>query len=172
MRRRRLQDGVLGSIREIIFGLEDSLVSTLGVVTGIAAGTGNSYVVILSGLVLVVVESISMSAGSYLSSKAATEVDRADHERPLRAGAVMFISYIVGGLFPLAPYLLLPIHLAYAPSIIVTVLMLFLVGVWKGKMTKRSLFRSGVEMMTVSLTAAVLGYVIGRLVAHWAGVAV
>ena len=28
------------SIREIVFGLEDSLVSTLGAITGIAAGTG------------------------------------------------------------------------------------------------------------------------------------
>lgn len=172
MHLRKKLDGVAGSIREIIFGLEDSLVSTLGAVTGIAAGTQNSYVVILSGLVLVVVESISMSAGSYLSSKAAAEVEHADHERPLRAGAVMFVFYIIGGLFPLLPYLLLPIHLAYAPSIGATVLMLFLVGAWKGKMTKRSLVRSGMEMAAISLTAALLGFLIGRLVAHWAGVAV
>lgn len=60
---------LLGSIREIVFGLEDSLVSTIGVVAGIAAGTGNQQIVILSGIVLVVVEALSMSAGSFLSSQ-------------------------------------------------------------------------------------------------------
>lgn len=60
---------LLGSIREIVFGLEDSLVSTIGVVAGIAAGTGDQQIVILSGSVLVVVEALSMAAGSFLSSQ-------------------------------------------------------------------------------------------------------
>lgn len=59
----------MGSIREIVFGLEDSLVSTIGVVAGIAAGTGDQKIVILSGMVLIVVEALSMSAGSFLSSQ-------------------------------------------------------------------------------------------------------
>lgn len=60
---------LLGSIREIVFGLEDSLVSTIGVVAGIAAGTGDKKIVVLSGVVLVVVEALSMATGSFLSSK-------------------------------------------------------------------------------------------------------
>lgn len=171
--------GVAGSLREIVFGLEDSFVSTLGAVTGIAAGTESTYVVILSGLVLVVVEALSMSAGSYLSSKTAMEVETAhgrvrgrDYtaERPLRAGIVMLFAYVLGGMFPLAPYLFLPIEQAYAPSIIVTVLLLFGLGAWKTVFTKRSWWKSGIEMATVSLTAAVLGFLIGRLVANVAGV--
>lgn len=63
------RDGLLSRIRDLIFGLEDSLVSTLGVVIGVAAGTADRSVVILSGLVLVAVEAISMAAGSFLSSK-------------------------------------------------------------------------------------------------------
>ncbi len=64
-----VQSKLLGSIREIVFGLEDSLVSTIGVVAGIAAGTGDQKIVILSGTVLVVVEALSMAAGSFLSSQ-------------------------------------------------------------------------------------------------------
>ncbi len=60
---------LLDSIREIIFGLGDGLVSTLGVVVGVAAGTNDSRIVIITGLVLIVVEALSMAAGSYLSSK-------------------------------------------------------------------------------------------------------
>lgn len=66
--------GVLGSIRELVFGLEDSLVSTVGVVIGVAAGTEDRQVVILTGVVLVVVEALSMAAGSFLSSKSHREM--------------------------------------------------------------------------------------------------
>jgi VIT1/CCC1 family predicted Fe2+/Mn2+ transporter len=62
-------DGITSSIRELIFGLEDGIVSTGGAVIGIAAGTGDKKVVILSGIVIVIVEALSMAAGTYLSSK-------------------------------------------------------------------------------------------------------
>lgn len=62
------------SIRELIFGLEDGMVSTLGVIVGIAAGTGQRSVVILSGFVVIAVEALSMAAGSYLSNKSDQEL--------------------------------------------------------------------------------------------------
>lgn len=60
---------LLSAIRELVFGLEDGLVSTMGAVAGVAAGTGDARVVVLSGLVLIAVEALSMAAGSYLSNK-------------------------------------------------------------------------------------------------------
>jgi len=66
----------MGSLyREIVFGLEDSLVSTLGAVTGIAAAAANNKTVILAGIVYVAVESLSMVAGSFISSKTEAEVE-------------------------------------------------------------------------------------------------
>lgn len=56
-------------MRELVFGLEDGLVSTMGAVAGVAAGTGDARVVVLTGAVLIVVEALSMAAGSYLSNK-------------------------------------------------------------------------------------------------------
>ncbi len=63
-----------GSVREVVFGLEDSFVSTMGAVSGIAVGSGDSHAVVLAGLVVISVEAISMAASSFLSSKAAKEV--------------------------------------------------------------------------------------------------
>src|SRR5689334_1511262 len=65
---------LLDAIRELVFGLEDGLVSTLGAVAGIAAGTEDGRIVVLSGLVLVSVEALSMAAGSYLSNKSHREM--------------------------------------------------------------------------------------------------
>ncbi len=61
------------NIRDIVFGLEDGMVSTLGVVVGVAIGSGNHWVTLLAGVVVIFVESLSMSAGSYLSSKSERE---------------------------------------------------------------------------------------------------
>lgn len=62
-------------LREIVFGLEDGMVSTLGAVTGIASATGSQFSTLLSGLVVVSVESISMAVGSYLSNKSEKDTD-------------------------------------------------------------------------------------------------
>ncbi|MFA6307715.1 MAG: VIT1/CCC1 transporter family protein [Patescibacteria group bacterium] len=59
---------VADSIREIVFGMEDGMVSTLGTITGIAVGSQNHFVVILAGLVIISVESISMGIGVYISN--------------------------------------------------------------------------------------------------------
>lgn len=61
------------NIRDIVFGLEDGMVSTLGVVVGIAIGSGDRWTTLLAGVVVIFVESLSMSAGSYLSSKSERE---------------------------------------------------------------------------------------------------
>ncbi len=58
----------INNIREIVFGLQDGMVSTLGAITGIAIGSHDQYTVILAGFSIIVVESISMAIGSYTSS--------------------------------------------------------------------------------------------------------
>lgn len=71
------QDSKLSNnIREIIFGAEDGMVSTLGAITGIAVGTASSKIVLLSGLVIIAVESISMGIGSYLSNKSVMDLSK------------------------------------------------------------------------------------------------
>jgi len=56
-------------LREAVFGTQDGLISTVGALTGIAAGTHNRETVVIAGCVIIAVESLSMAAGSYLSSK-------------------------------------------------------------------------------------------------------
>ncbi len=65
---------ILNKLREIVFGMEDGMVSTLGAITGIAVGSGSHYTVILSGCVIIAVESISMGIGSYVSNKSESDV--------------------------------------------------------------------------------------------------
>ncbi|OGY91705.1 MAG: hypothetical protein A3B31_02200 [Candidatus Komeilibacteria bacterium RIFCSPLOWO2_01_FULL_53_11] len=70
------QSPILDVMREIVFGAEDGMVSTVGSLTGIAAATNNPVTVILAGCVIVAVESISMGVGVYLSTKSVLAIDK------------------------------------------------------------------------------------------------
>ena len=64
----RMPGFIRSKLHDAVFGMQDGLVSTLEALTGIAAGTQSGAIVILSGLVIVTVESRCMAAGSYLSA--------------------------------------------------------------------------------------------------------
>lgn len=62
-------NGVSTNIRQIVFGMQDGMISTLGAITGIAIGSANPFFVMLAGVAIISVESISMGIGSYTSSR-------------------------------------------------------------------------------------------------------
>lgn len=215
------------SLRDAVFGVQDGLISTLGALTGIAAGTQNKNAVAIAGLVIITVESLSMAAGSYLSSKSQKQLlerllkeeeetilkdpegekkeiwalyrargykdkeiamiekrlfsnkqllleDMAHKElgicpksmeEPGGNALVMGLAYIIGGLIPVTPYLLLPVQSAMKLSIVMTIGALFVFGGMKGSLVRQPWWKSGLEMLTVAGLAGVAGYLIGR----WAG---
>jgi VIT1/CCC1 family predicted Fe2+/Mn2+ transporter len=63
-------------IREIVFGVQDGLLTTLGIVTGVGSATADRTAIILTGLISLIVGMISMGAGEYLGGKAEREVVR------------------------------------------------------------------------------------------------
>src|SRR5688572_18886204 len=95
-------------VRSLMFGLQDGLVSTTGVVVGISSGVSDKSIIILASLVAVSVEATSMAAGQYSSEKAVHQMDKTGkHTDSLLLGAaIMFFSYFFGGLFPIIPTIL------------------------------------------------------------------
>jgi VIT1/CCC1 family predicted Fe2+/Mn2+ transporter len=62
------------SIRNVIYGVNDGLTATLGVLTGVGGATVNARVVLIGGLSAMVASGVSMAGGAYLSSKSQREV--------------------------------------------------------------------------------------------------
>jgi len=56
--------------------MEDGMVSTLGALTGMAAGTMDQGTIIMAGIVVITVESISMGVGSYLSNQSILDLNQ------------------------------------------------------------------------------------------------
>jgi VIT1/CCC1 family predicted Fe2+/Mn2+ transporter/rubrerythrin len=63
-----------GGVRDMIFGANDGLVSTLAFVAGVVGAITNPSIVLLSGIAELFAGTISMAVGSYQSSKSELEV--------------------------------------------------------------------------------------------------
>lgn len=70
----KIKNKIKPLVRDIVFGLEDGMVSTLGALTGVAIGSNNQSIILLSGVVVIAVESVSMGIGSYLSNQTEHEM--------------------------------------------------------------------------------------------------
>lgn len=94
--------------KNFIFGVEDSLVSTVGLLSGVAAANVERETIFLTGVILILVETLSMGDGSFLSEQSAVEYttnDETPHTRNIVGGLVIFFSYFAAGFIPLTPSL-------------------------------------------------------------------
>lgn len=147
--------------RNFIFGVEDSLVSTVGLLSGIAIAGVETKTVLLTGVVLIFVEAISMAAGSFLSEAEAEDLENSKHSLSIASGAVMFASYFVAGFVPLAPYVFADADSAFWYSITVSVCALFLLGAWSGRLSRKGILRSAIRMALVGGAAIGVGVTVG-----------
>ena len=91
----RRKASLLGEIREVIFGAQDGLVSTLAVVSTVAGASDDRYVVLVAGIASALAGIFSMAAGEYIGSKSQREIFDAQivdereevHQRPGEAEA-------------------------------------------------------------------------------------
>lgn len=85
--------------------------------------------------------------------------------RAVRSAATIAVSYIAGGLIPLAPYMLTPQASTALPfSVIATILALAIFGYVKGRFTGTSPMLSAVRTTVIGGLAAGAAYTIARLI--------
>ncbi|MBI4160401.1 MAG: VIT1/CCC1 transporter family protein, partial [Candidatus Yanofskybacteria bacterium] len=153
--------------RNFVFGVEDSLVSTVGLLSGIAIAEVPRSTIFLTGFILIFVEAFSMAAGSFLSEYSA-EGYAVGAETPSRkdfiSGIIMFFSYFVSGFIPLFPYFVWSTRGAFAISVILSVLALFILGIVGAKVSKTNMAKNGLRMAVVGGVAIVVGIIGGSII--------
>ena len=152
-------------LRSVIFGIEDSLVSTTGLIAGLSVGSDDKRIVVLGGVVAICIEAVSMGAGEYLSDDAVKDLDKIKRhsDQPLISGLLMFSSYMLAGLVPLAPILLMPLGQAITLSVVLALAGLFLLGYSKGKILHTSPIKGAIKILVVGGLATALGVAVGFL---------
>lgn len=152
-------------LRSGLFGIQDGLVSTTGVVLGISTGIENKAFVILASLVAVTVEASSMAAGQYSSEKAVHQMDKiGKHTDSLIVGAgVMFAGYLLGGFVPIIPTILFNQSQARIIAVAAAFVGLFILGYIKGHIVEHKPLRSAVELFIIGAIATTIGLIVGHI---------
>ena len=65
------------SVREIVFGVQDGILTTLGIITGVGVAEGDRAAVFISGFLALLAGALSMGVGEYLGRKSESEVVQA-----------------------------------------------------------------------------------------------
>ena len=79
--RERWRVARLGRLREVVFGAQDGLLSTVALVTGVAVAVENQTTVLVAGLAAALPGMLSMATGAFLGSRAEQDVQRSEIER-------------------------------------------------------------------------------------------
>jgi len=152
--------------RNFVFGVEDSLVSTVGLLAGVASGGIVGKSIVTTGIVLIFVEAFSMGIGSFLTEEATEELDGgvSNQWEAAKGALTMFGSYLLAGFIPLAPYIFAPNDQAVIYSVASSLIGLAVLGYSSAK-----IFRYGYPMhraIKVALlggVAVMIGMLVGRI---------
>ena len=87
-------------------------------------------------------------------------------DNPVTVGFLMAGAYVMGGIAPLLPYVMMEnVLMALKVAVAVSLAALFIIGVGKTVLTKQPWLKSGLEVMLLGSLAAGVGFVIGKIVA-------
>ena len=69
------------TVREVVFGANDGLISSLALVSGMAGATPNRSAILIAGLAGVVAGTVSMAIGAFVSTKSVREFQESEEQR-------------------------------------------------------------------------------------------
>ncbi|MEK7114003.1 MAG: VIT1/CCC1 transporter family protein [Patescibacteria group bacterium] len=151
-------------LRTIIFGINDSLVSTVGFLAGISVAGVPRSTIVLTGIIYALVEAFSMAMGDFLSEESAEEYiskSNVNDRSSVIAAVLMFISCVLASLIPLVPYIIFTSGTALIVSICLSVLSLFIVGMVGARFSRLPMLWRGARMAFLGGAAIAMGVAIG-----------
>ena len=168
--------------RYVVRGLIDGSLSALGVVIG-ASGSADASVIIAAGLGGGIANGLSNILGAFTAEKASLERERIQKEKSLLknngylkksiiykkairetmiCGLIDGVSTTLGSSLPVIPFFLFDVKTALYVAIFITILILFILGVFIGKISKENVIISGIKMVFGALLVAVLCFMIEK----------
>ncbi|MBN1274751.1 hypothetical protein JXA12_00455 [Candidatus Woesearchaeota archaeon] len=140
------------------FGVTSGIITTLGLMTGLEAGTG-SRAVVLGGIVTIAIaDSLSDALGMHLSEESSQRSLR----RVWDAAGVTFMSKFLLALSFSVPVLLFPLGVAWVVCLCWGALLLSLLSWWIARVQEERPWRVVAEHVLIAAVVVVLTRVVGR----------
>lgn len=164
-----LDEERLQYVGSMVLGLNDALVELTGTLAGLSFALQNTKLIALSGVVTGISATLSMASSEYLSARSENS------EHPFKAATYTGIMYIVAVVLMVTPYLLFDSsHYLYALiSMLVVVVLIILVFTYYVTVAQDLNFKKRfLEMIIISLSVAMISFVIGIVVKNILGIEV
>jgi vacuolar iron transporter family protein len=84
-------------------------------------------------------------------------------DKPLNAAAVVMLAALVAAVIPLVPFVFFTVETAIAYALVLSIIALFIAGSIEARITVGDWKKRGIEMAVIGMMAAMLGYIIGKL---------
>ena len=162
-----LDEERLQYVGSMVLGLNDALVELTGSLAGFAFALQNTRLIALSGLIVGISATFSMASSEFLAARSEGRSDA------LKSCSYTGIAYLLTVVALIAPYLLFPVG-QYIPALLcmLAVVILIIAGfTYYTSVAQDQPFRSRfLEMAVISISVAVVSFVVGILAKKFLGV--
>ena len=162
-----LDEESLRYVGSMVLGLSDALVELTGSLAGFAFALQNNRLIALSGLIVGISATFSMASSEFLSARSEGRSDA------LKSCSYTGTAYLVTVVLLIAPYLLLDSAMYIAALICMLAIVVLIIGgfTYYTSVAQDQPFKSRfLEMAGISLTVAVVSFVVGILAKRFLGV--
>ena len=147
----------------VVLGLNDALVELTGALAGLTFAFQNTRLIALAGLITGISASFSMAASEYLSTKS-----ESSEQNPVKSAIYTGIAYIFTVAILILPFLIsdnyvVSLGWTILNAILVIALFNYYISVARGYNFKKRF----IEMAAISLSVALLSFVLGNLISKW-----
>jgi len=157
----------LNYIGAMVLGLNDALVELTGAIAGVTFALANTKLVALTGIVTGISATFSMAASNYLA-------ERADNNpKALKSSIYTGMAYLITVALLVLPYLLLPASMyiiAFAIMIATVIFIIMFFNYYISVAKEEPFLKNFATMAAISLSVAVISYIIGILAKKLLGI--
>lgn len=162
-----LDEERLQYVGSMVLGLNDALVELTGSLAGFAFALQNTRLIALSGLIVGISATFSMASSEFLAARSEGRTDA------LKSCSYTGIAYLLTVVALIAPYLLFPTD-QFIPALVcmLVVVVLIIAGFtyYTSVAQDQPFKRRFLEMAVISITVAVLSFIVGILAKRFLGV--
>jgi VIT1/CCC1 family predicted Fe2+/Mn2+ transporter len=159
-------------VHSLVVSANDGITTTFAVVAGSLGASLSPSVVLILGFANLFADGLSMATGAYLGVKTEIEFEADNHQKvhvghePMKNAVTTFISFVIAGFIPLIPFIL-KMPNSFILSAVLVVASLFVVGIVRGLMTHKNIFKTALENTYIGGAAALIAYSVGYLVRRY-----
>lgn len=147
-------------------GSEGGLATTTAIIAGLMVTPAGLDVIVVTAIISFMVQGFNGSVGLFSAQRTDDEIDREDtfkgYRQPAVNASLHFLSHVVMSVLVLLPLLLVPNQFrATSYSIGITLILLFIIGAYKGRLVKRNPLRDGFELVVLGSLVICVGILAG-----------